>query len=90
MRLVWRIKARRDVDEIVDYIAARNLPAARKIEGLIQRSIELLMEHPFMHRAGRLPGTREAVVHPNYVLVYRVQNDAITILAVLHTRQKYP
>uniref|UniRef100_UPI0035CBBC77 type II toxin-antitoxin system RelE/ParE family toxin n=1 Tax=uncultured Sphingomonas sp. TaxID=158754 RepID=UPI0035CBBC77 len=90
MRLVWRAKARRDVDEIVEYIAARNLVAAEKIESLIQRAVELLSVHPFMYRPGRLPETREAVVHPNYIVVYRVRNDVVTILAVLHARQNYP
>jgi len=35
------------------------------------------------------PGTREAIVHPNYILVYRV-GETIDILAVLHARQQYP
>jgi toxin ParE1/3/4 len=42
-----------------------------------------------MHRPGRDPGTREAVVHPNYLIIYRV-GDVIEILAVLHARQQYP
>ncbi|MGY2735634.1 type II toxin-antitoxin system RelE/ParE family toxin [Sphingomonas sp. UYP23] len=90
MRLVWRAKARRDFDSIVDYIAKRNPAAAERLEALIQRSVELLVSHPFMHRVGRIPETREAVVHPNYIVVYRIENDVITIIAVLHTRQDYP
>lgn len=90
MRLVWRAKARRDFDSIVDYIAKRNPAAAERFEDLIERSVETLVSHPFMHRPGRIPQTREAVVHPNYIVVYRVQNDVITIIAVLHTRQSYP
>jgi len=43
-----------------------------------------------MFRRGRRPNTREAVVHPNYILIYRVGAEAIEILAVLHTRQEYP
>lgn len=90
MRLVWRAKARRDFDSIVDYIAKRNPAAAERLEALVQRSVELLVSHPFMHRAGRISETREAVVNPNYIVVYRVQNDVITIIAVVHTRQDYP
>ena len=41
------------------------------------------------HRPARVPGTREAIVHPNYILVYRV-GETIDILAVLHSRQQYP
>lgn len=43
-----------------------------------------------MYRAGRVPETREALVTPNYMLVYRVGADVIEILAVKHTRQQYP
>lgn len=34
--------------------------------------------------------TREAVVHPNYILVYRVTADAVEIVSVVHARQEYP
>ena len=43
-----------------------------------------------MHRTGRVTGTREAIVHPNYLLIYRVDEDAVVITAVLHARQQYP
>lgn len=49
-----------------------------------------MVEHPYMYRTGRLSGTREAVVHPNYVLVYRVGTDAVEIVNVLHSRRQYP
>ena len=35
-------------------------------------------------------GTREIVVHPNYVVVYRVTASAIEVINVLHSRQQYP
>ncbi|MED7666620.1 type II toxin-antitoxin system RelE/ParE family toxin [Pseudomonas moraviensis subsp. stanleyae] len=44
---------------------------------------------PHLYRKGRSPGTREIVVHPNYVVIYEV-TDRIEILSVLHTRQEYP
>ena len=43
-----------------------------------------------MYRAGRIRGTREAVVHPNYILIYRVGSDAVEIVNVIHSRQQYP
>jgi plasmid stabilization system protein ParE len=43
-----------------------------------------------MHRNGRVPDTREAIVTPNYILIYRVGTEAIEILNVKHTRQQYP
>jgi len=35
-------------------------------------------------------GTREAVVHPNYILIYRVGTDAVEIVSLVHARQQYP
>lgn len=43
-----------------------------------------------MCRSGRVPGTREAVVHPNYILIYRVTADAVEIVRLVHARQQYP
>ena len=45
---------------------------------------------PYLFRPGRVSGTRERVVHPNYIVVYQVGDDAIDILRVLHSRQRYP
>lgn len=87
--LVWRAEARADLVEIITYIAERNLSAAERLQGAIAHTAELLPEHPYIHRPGRVAGTREAVIHPNYILIYRVA-DMIEVLAVLHARQQYP
>lgn len=88
--IVWRAKAREDVRRIIDYISDRNPAAALRHANLFEHAAVLLAEHPYMHRAGRVADTREAVVTPNYVLIYRVGAHAIEILAVKHTRQQYP
>ncbi len=49
-----------------------------------------LPEHPYLFRPGRVSGTRELVAHPNYIVVYRVTDDRIEIVNVVHARQKYP
>jgi len=33
-----------------------------------------------MGRAGRVPGTRELVLHKNYIAIYRVRADDVEIL----------
>ena len=43
-----------------------------------------------MYRPGRADGTREAVVHPNYLLIYQVVSGTIEIVNVVHARQNYP
>ena len=87
--LIWLSDARRDLHDITRYIADRNATAADRLGTAIRHTADRLPDHPFLHRPGRVPGTREAIVHPNYILVYRV-GETIDILAVLHARQQYP
>ncbi len=88
--VVWRASALRKLESVVDYIELRNPAAADRIGAAIRHAADRLPDHPYLHRPGRVPGTREAVVHPNYILVYRVMTDRIQILALHHSRQHYP
>ena len=88
--IVWRRKARDDLAAIVGYIAARNPQAAQRMKGLIEGAVRPLAEHPYLFRQGRVPGTRELVAHPNYIVVYRVLADQVEVVSVLHARQNYP
>lgn len=90
LKLVWRPDALDDLTTIITYIAARNLSAAERLQAAIETCAEGLPDRPFMYRPGRIPGTREAVVHPNYIIVYRVTLDAVEIVNVVHARQDYP
>jgi len=90
LRLAWGNSALRDLDQIIGYIADRNLPAAERLLAMIEHAAGQLPGHPFIHRPGRVAGTREAIVHPNYLLIYRVDSDSIEVLAVVHSRQQYP
>jgi toxin ParE1/3/4 len=88
--VIWRPEARQDLHDVMSYIASRNQSAAARLGDALQHTADRLPDHPYVHRPGRVAGTREAIVHPNYILVYRVAVEAIEILAVLHARQQYP
>lgn len=88
--VLWRTKARLSLAQINDYIADRNPIAAQRIKDAIEQAVSNLPQHPYLYRSGLFAGTREIVVHPNYVVVYRVTNSAIEIINVLHSRQQYP
>lgn len=75
--------------KIIDYIADHNLAAAIELTQAIEAATSALPANPHLYRFGRMPGTREIVVRPNYLVIYRV-TDQIDILTVLHARQKYP
>jgi toxin ParE1/3/4 len=86
----WADEATTDLVEILDYIEQRNATAAQNLHTAIVQSAENLPLMPYLFRPGRVPGTRELVVHPNYIVVYQVGNDVIDILRILHSRQQYP
>ena len=90
LKLRWRPQADTDVEHIFSYIAERNLAAAVRLRDAIVACAERLPEHPYVYRRGRAPGTREAVVHPNYILIYEVAADAVEIMRVIHARREYP
>jgi len=90
LQISWRSTANDDLAEIITYIAQRNPQAARNIRQCIESAILPVAEHPYLYRSGRVPGTREIVAHPNYVVVYKVTDIAIEIVNVLHARQEYP
>jgi toxin ParE1/3/4 len=90
LTLVWRAKALADLETIFGFIADRDTAAADRLLSIIERCVERLPQYPFLYRTGRVEGTREAVVHPNYIVVYRVTADQIEIVNIVHARQNYP
>ena len=88
--ITWRPSAATQYTKALDYIAERNETAANRLEALVNKSMGVLQTAPQAGRPGRAPKTREWVVHPNYVVVYRITRTGIVILRFLHTRQLYP
>lgn len=88
--LRWSDEATTDLVEIIDYIEQRNAGAAQSLLAAIVQSAENLPHMPYVFRLGRVVGTREIVVHPNYIVVYQVGDEAIDVLRILHSRQHYP
>lgn len=89
MRIEWRPQARADLQQLLSYIGDRNFAAACELHQAIEAATSNLPQYPCLYRKGRVAGTREIVVQPNYLLVYRV-TDRIEILNILHTKREYP
>jgi toxin ParE1/3/4 len=73
------------------YIARDNpAAAARQIERVF-RAVTTLLHFPEIGRPGRRTGTRELVVgRTPFIAVYRIRDDTIEIVSVLHGRQRWP
>ena len=87
--------ARGDLRAIVEHIGKDNPARAKRFGQELRDKTEPLAQHPELGRKGR-PGLpdwlRELVVHPNYIVFYRVLVEARTveILRVKHAAQQTP
>ncbi len=70
MRLFWTPEAVQDRYDIYDYIEADNPSAALSLDELFSDKANYLIDHPGLGRKGRVPETRELVMHRNYILIY--------------------
>ncbi|WP_297481495.1 type II toxin-antitoxin system RelE/ParE family toxin [Ferrovum sp.] len=92
-RIEWRTMAREDLRAIVRYIGKDNTTRAKNFGQELRDKAKPLAQHPELGRQGR-PGLpdwlRELVVHPNYIVFYRVQaaTRTVEILRVKHAVQQ--
>ncbi|MCQ0090515.1 type II toxin-antitoxin system RelE/ParE family toxin [Roseovarius sp. M141] len=88
--LDWKAPAVADLMAIVDYISDNNPDAALVLMEEIQGKVAQLPGHPKRCRPGRVKGTRELVVRPNYIVIYAETASTVTVLRVLHAAQMWP
>ena len=90
MRLLWTEEAIADRSDIFDYVEADNPAAALALDQLFSDKASRLIEHPMLGRTGRVSGTRELVVHDNFILIYGISQGPVRILRLLHASRQWP
>jgi toxin ParE1/3/4 len=90
MTIEWKVEANHDLDRIIQFVATHQPGRERGVVFSIIAAIELLETQTAMGRAGRVAGTREWPAVVPWVIVYRVERQALIIVRVLHSRQKWP
>lgn len=90
LNLAWKATAIADLLAIVDYISDDNPDAAQALKDEIEAKTSRLPDNPKLYRVGRVDGTREMVVRPNYIVIYVEDAISVTILRVLHAAQQWP
>ena len=94
-RIEWRPMAREDLRAIVRHIGRDNPTRAKSFGQELRDKTKPLAQHPELGRKGR-PGLpewlRELMVHPNYIVFYRVLAEArsVEILRLKHAAQQTP
>ena len=73
------------------YISKDSPAAAARVAAAVVDATNRLERFPQSGRPGRIEGTRELVV-PGlpYIIPYRVVDDVILILSVIHASRKWP
>ncbi|HEV2278748.1 MAG TPA: type II toxin-antitoxin system RelE/ParE family toxin [Acidobacteriaceae bacterium] len=91
VRLHWSELALDDREGIFSYIEAENPRAAVEMDLRIRDQTRTLLDFPAAGRPGRVRGTREFVIHESpYIAAYRIEDDRIVILRVLHGARRWP
>ena len=91
MTVEWTKAATKQLEAAHDYVWGENRSAADRLLLQIMDSIENLISHPPSGREGRVKGTRELVIlNTPFVVAYRIYDEAIQILAVIHGKRRWP
>lgn len=87
----WLESADDDLAVITEYIGLHDIAAAERLWHRLRSCVLPLSEHPYLYAISeRVPGLREIVAHPNYLVFYRVTSTCIEVVSVVHARQEYP
>lgn len=83
VRVRWSLRARRDIEEIYSYVSADKPEAARRLAEKLMLAGDQLADHPYLGRVAR-PGELRELLVGSYLLIYRVVDDVVDIIAVVH------
>ncbi|TDM08655.1 MAG: plasmid stabilization protein [Ideonella sp. MAG2] len=91
-RLIWSPAALRDVQRLNRFLAAKNIDAAKRAVKAIREGVKVLGQQPGVGRpmVDMPEAFREWIIDfgdSGYVARYRIDHDAVTILAVRHQKE---
>jgi addiction module RelE/StbE family toxin len=90
-RLEYSRRYFRRLEEIHQRIDEDNPAAAARMVERIRTAVERLSSSPAIGRPGRVAETRELVVSGTpYIVPYRVADDVVQVITILHSSQKWP
>jgi toxin ParE1/3/4 len=89
MNTRYKARALRNLEQIHGHIAKDDPAAASRTVARIVQSIARLSRFPWSARPGVVGGTRILVV-PGlpYVAIYRVRDEYVDVIAILHTARR--
>ena len=87
-RIVWTVKAKSELLEILQYWINRNQSKtfSIKLNNLIEEQLHLIARFPGIGRATDIPNVNVKVVH-KYLLYYEVMEEILVVLTIRHKSQ---
>jgi toxin ParE1/3/4 len=88
VRVILSPAAEADLRGIYSYFADRDYEHAERVIRTLLRACDSLPEFPLLGKVGSVEGTRERLTtrYP-YRIVYRIKDDEVEIVRILHQRQ---
>jgi toxin ParE1/3/4 len=91
LKIRWTMPAANQLQDLFDYICEESPAAAERTVRRIHEAILRTARIPRAGRIGRVPGTREiAVSGTPHLVAYRIVENMIHVLAILHGAQNWP
>lgn len=91
MQVKWLRRALRNLEQARNYVFQDNPTAAQELIIKIQNAANQLQNYPFMGKNGRVEGTKELIISNSpYILIYRIKEETVEVLRILHTSKFYP
>lgn len=91
VKLRYSARARRDIDQIHDYIAQHNPRAATAVVARVRETAELVARHPGIARPTDIAGIRVLAVGRYPYLVYCTnEGDELVVIHVRHGARAAP
>jgi toxin ParE1/3/4 len=88
MLIRWTPSAASDLEQISSYIEKNgSLVLANRACRALRSAVHMLRKHPHLGKPGKRVGTRE-MLEGKYLIVYRIQSDAIDVLRIWHSAQE--
>lgn len=89
--IYWEEESLNDREKIFDFLYDFNPEAAEKTDSLIELKVENLLEQPLMGvKRDGIAGRLLIIPEVSMIVSYRVDDDIIRIMRLLHQKQKFP
>ena len=85
LNLRFTVQAATELEQVLDNIADRSVQGADRVKLRIQKTLNLLVEHPFSGKATSHPDLRRIVATPYpYLIFYRIDAEDVVIIGIRH------